>query len=180
MSDGTSNTLVFSESAIGRGGEDMKIQSGMVSSNNWRDYGKFILPVTCASYRGANGTLKRDGAGGTVEAINGHKGWCWGDSRNCYTQFNTFLPPNSPSCRVQDDAWVATAASGYHTGGVNCGLGDGSVTFVSDTVDSGRGGLFLGEDMGYTGAPWDYSGPSTYGVWGALGSAGGGESVSPP
>ena len=180
MSDGTSNTVVYSETAIGMGGEDMRIKSGMVSSNNWRDYDRFITPATCASYRGANGMLKRDGAGGTVEAINGHKGTRWGDSRNCFSTFNTFLPPNSPSCRVQDDAWVAMAASGYHTGGVNVGLGDGSVTFISDTINSGRGELYMGEDMGYSGNPWAYGGASTYGVWGALGSTSGGESVTIP
>ena len=180
MSDGTSNTAVFSETSIGRGGEDMGVRSGMVSSNAWRDYDRFILPVTCASYRGPNNTLRRDGAGGPVEAINGHKGHSWGDARNCFATFNTFLPPNSPSCRVQDDAWVAVAASSFHTGGVNVGLGDGAVKFVSDTIDSGQGGLFLGEDQGYHGQPWAYSGPSTYGVWGATGSVSGGESVALP
>ncbi len=56
-----------------------------------------------------------------------------------------------------------TAAS-QHTGGVNAAMADGSVRFISDSIDAGNQGL-----------PQVLSGPSPYGVWGALGSRDGGE-----
>ncbi|MDR0522798.1 MAG: DUF1559 domain-containing protein, partial [Planctomycetaceae bacterium] len=61
------------------------------------------------------------------------------------------------------------SATSNHTAGVNAGLGDGSVRFISDAVDTGT------LDAGIT----FFNGPSNYGVWGALGSINGGESVSP-
>jgi len=71
--------------------------------------------------------------------------------------------------------------SSNHTGGVNASIGDGSVHFISDTISCGRLDLKLGEDQGYTGGQTRYfTGPSTYGVWGALGSREGGESVTLP
>jgi len=61
------------------------------------------------------------------------------------------------------------AASSYHPGGVNATFVDASARFVADSVDAGR----ITETPGrpaFEGNWWDYSGPSTYGVWGALGT----------
>ena len=63
------------------------------------------------------------------------------------------------------------AASSYHTGGVNVAIGDGSVQFVSDTINWSTG------TMSDTVAVVT-SGPSPFGVWGAMGSINGGESVN--
>ena len=52
-----------------------------------------------------------------------------------------------------------------HTGGVNAARADGSVTFYSDTIDSGN----------LTRRAIDSVGASPYGVWGALGTKSGGE-----
>ena len=56
--------------------------------------------------------------------------------------------------------------SSNHPGGANCLLTDGSVRFVSETIDTGN----LGTSQPDPGA-------SRYGVWGALGSKQGGETV---
>jgi len=55
----------------------------------------------------------------------------------------------------------------FHTGGVNAGFFDGSVRFISNTIHTGNLNL-----------PAVRTGPSPYGVWGALGSPDGGESVT--
>ena len=80
------------------------------------------------------------------------------------------LPPNSPTCvgpnvgpGIYDGIY---SANSYHPGGVNCGFGDGSVHFISQTINTGNLGL-----------PEVSSGTSPYGVWGALGSINGGEPV---
>ncbi|GHT28154.1 hypothetical protein FACS18942_08340 [Planctomycetales bacterium] len=62
------------------------------------------------------------------------------------------------------------AASSQHTGGVNTGFGDGSVRFVSETIDTGN-------QLDTATNPKSGS-PSIYGVWGALGTRDGGESVA--
>jgi prepilin-type processing-associated H-X9-DG protein len=65
-----------------------------------------------------------------------------------------------------------STATSFHSGGVNVCLGDGSVRFVSETIDAG--------DLGTTSAPTHPvdSGESPFGVWGAYGSVNGGESKS--
>jgi prepilin-type processing-associated H-X9-DG protein len=90
-----------------------------------------------------------------------------------YVTFNTIMPPNSPSCAKYNEEpyriGLSTATS-FHTGGVNCGLLDGSVRFIQDSVDTNglpnlRAGTYL-------------QGESPLGVWGALGTPDGGESAA--
>ena len=99
------------------------------------------------------------------------------DARLFHAFFNTVNPPNAPSCvRSNNDGpsnWGVLAASSKHTGGVNAGLVDGSVQFVSDTVNNVTSGIPSGYD------PQEKtSGKSDFGIWGAYGSVDGGESVS--
>jgi len=96
--------------------------------------------------------------------------------------FTTVLPPNSPSCTSGTGAeyyqgTLILSASSYHTGGVNLGMSDGSVQFVSDTINA-RTSLFAGADDPFITGKETESGSSPYGVWGALGSKNGGESTA--
>ena len=112
-------------------------------------------------------------AGTTVERTFGSR-WARGAANRA--AFNTVLPPNGPSCLADvnnaasgnDDQGVLPPSS-MHPGGVIVALSDGSVRFVSETIDTGN----LGANQANT-----YTGPTRYGVWGALGSKQGGETVN--
>jgi prepilin-type processing-associated H-X9-DG protein len=91
------------------------------------------------------------------------------------------LPPNGPSCGNTGESWAIITASSYHPGGVNVLMVDGAVVFISETINAGDPTRTVQDMPQFAGGnPQDYSGPSPYGVWGALGTAFGGESVQLP
>ncbi len=95
-------------------------------------------------------------------------GSLWHSGLAPFVGFTTVLPPNAPTCLADNwgDTWGVYSASGYHPGGVMALLADASVRFVAETIDTGN-----------LTAPEVASGPSPYGVWGALGTRSGSESV---
>jgi prepilin-type processing-associated H-X9-DG protein len=103
-------------------------------------------------------------------------GFHWTDGQLERVGFNTVFPPNAPSCTWQsanpqnaDNQHGVLPPTSGHPGGVNCLYADGSVSFVSETINTGNLGV---------GTLGNYGGPSNYGVWGALGSKSGGEAVA--
>ncbi|MDR2704890.1 MAG: DUF1559 domain-containing protein, partial [Planctomycetaceae bacterium] len=86
--------------------------------------------------------------------------------------FNTILPPNAPSCSITagDATWGFYTANSYHSGGVNTAACDGSVKFVSETIDCG----------GLPNSDSEQKGTSDFGVWGAFGTINCGESKALP
>ena len=110
-------------------------------------------------------------AGTTVERTFGSR---FPRGRFNRAAFNTVLPPNGPSCLrdINNTGWSDAGVfppTSYHPGGVNVAMCDGSVTFISETIDTDN----LGADQANA-----YRGASLYGVWGAMGSKSSGETVS--
>jgi prepilin-type N-terminal cleavage/methylation domain-containing protein/prepilin-type processing-associated H-X9-DG protein len=187
LSDGTSNTVIFSERVTSgqrnniRGAYKLAVGGDEPHGvPNNRDFGHVgqpgatappVRPYRCLSWAKVGNAYRAEQ--GHVQTGE-HFGTRWADGRAPAT-FSTLLPPNSPSCwgpgGVTYDARSMNAASSFHTGGVNVSLGDGSVRFVSDSVNWSSG------VMNDTVLPVT-SGQSPFGVWGALGSINGGESVS--
>jgi prepilin-type processing-associated H-X9-DG protein len=160
--DGTSNTILISESCV-PSGIGTKTVKGGIAVLGGIDVGYWTWsPSVCMAIRN-----------GQEFSGTAHVSWRaarYLDGVVLYTGFNTIMPPNSPSC-VKDSSELTSglyAANSNHSGGVNCGRVDGSVSFVSDTVDTG--GLpdsVQGKIL---------TGSSPYGVWGAMGTPDGGES----
>ena len=96
------------------------------------------------------------------------RGVRWSGSSAAGTGFTTIIPPNGPSCnpRNSNGANGIFTSGSYHSGGAQFVLCDGSVKFISETVDTG--------DLN---ANHVNSGKSPYGVWGALGTRKSGELV---
>jgi prepilin-type processing-associated H-X9-DG protein len=175
MSDGTSNTVVFSERATASDKNTIrgafKLASGGTEPHGVPNAdGVSVFPNKCLGMKDGKGYKASPGGG----IVTDHFGVRWADGRAPAT-FSTCLPPNSPSCwgsgLTRYPARSMNSASSYHSGGVNVGLGDGSVRFVTDSVNWATGTM---DDTVYCVS----SGASPFGVWGALGSISGGESSS--
>lgn len=166
ISDGTSNTIAMSERVFHG-------NVGIRNSLGTDDVRKFVA-VNQASVLASPGACLATAVGQYYAPgvrVKARFGSLWTDGQAERVAFNTILGPNKPSCVIDgngnaDSIGGLLTASSNHTGGVNAVFMDGSVHFISENIDTGNVAL-----------PPVLSGPSPYGVWGALGSAAGGDAV---
>ena len=165
LTDGTSNTIAMSERVYGGNvkiqpavGEDARTATAVSVSTVLTNPGSCLAKATGNRFFGVE--IKR------------RFGFLWADGQAERVGFNTILGPNKPNC-VYDRNGNADSQGGvlnpssYHPGGVMGLLCDGSVRFFSDSINTGN-----------IAARPVASGPSPYGVWGALGSVDGGEPLA--
>ncbi|MFH5806407.1 DUF1559 domain-containing protein [Alienimonas sp. DA493] len=170
--DGTTNTVMLGENGRPDGGRSFV---GNVAMGG----GGQIVYATVHANPGANcldkASLNSDGSAGTPGTYGDGidlrgRGDQWTQGIPIYSGFNTELPPNGPSCQQQNipnhDGIIS--AGSRHTGGVQVCMADGSVTFISETIDTGNLN---------TPRPTSAGTRSPYGTWGALGTRDGGEVV---
>jgi prepilin-type N-terminal cleavage/methylation domain-containing protein len=157
ITDGTSTTLMMAEKANAVNALDVRgLGANNVAGLNTnpsicltKAIGLNYLPTTSVQSSRVLGSL-------------------WHSGLAPFAGFTTVLAPNTPSCLVDNwgDQWGVYAASGYHPGGVMALMCDGATRFFSESIDAGN-----------PSAPEVGGGPSPYGVWGALGTRAGTESV---
>ncbi|MDO5553666.1 MAG: DUF1559 domain-containing protein [Planctomycetia bacterium] len=166
LTDGSSNTIAASERGLAQFGERLVKGNIVVLTTS-------VVPATCMSKKPSEAaypssvTVSENSL--TCESL-----W-YGLPHSMY--FHTILPPNSPSCWLDDYNDSIASASSYHSGGVNVLLADGSVRFVSDTVNA-LSPVASGADDPYNDGTEVKSGKSPYGIWGAMGTRNGGETAS--
>ncbi len=163
ISDGTSNTAAVSEclSPADRHGNDIK--ANVARYDGIWDGTPHGRPFNCVTGLPRVGTRQFDPA----HASGAWRGLLFTSGWSAVNGFTTLTPPNSPICVYGgnvDNDWGVLPPTSNHTGGVNLALMDGSIRFISDSIDTGD-----------RNAAAVSSGISPFGVWGALGSPNGGE-----
>jgi prepilin-type N-terminal cleavage/methylation domain-containing protein/prepilin-type processing-associated H-X9-DG protein len=169
ITDGTSNTIAFGERVMASFGigakatptmkEGIIVNVGAITTN----------PGAClaaAAAIGLNGDRYINGS-----TVKGKFSSIWCDGQPEINSFYTVTAPNGPACINDgngnaDGAVGMFPASSLHTGGVQVLLADGSVRFISENIDTGN--LAVSTTLGSR---------SPYGVWGALGTKNGGETL---
>jgi type II secretory pathway pseudopilin PulG len=171
ITDGTSNTLAFSEAHIGNGNAvDRNARTAITLGGS----GSNGTPDWCmSSIDTSNRQLIKNTGGWSSTGWSGRR---WADAQEwMYASFNTILAPNTVSCVLWGTSYANQSiitASSYHTNGVNVSCVDGSVHFVNEVINTGDSSHQAWTDR--------QSGESHYGVWGALGSIDGGEAKTMP
>ncbi|MDR2168623.1 MAG: DUF1559 domain-containing protein [Planctomycetaceae bacterium] len=183
VQDGLSNTVVFSERCIGNGGNLKLPKVGIATGNSLGVTVPLIGPDETVSQVNPQTCLNSVAAGEYKTGVDliDSGGFMWHRGAPLCTGFNTILAPNGPSCYNQNisiaghsgklngdwfDRYLGSAGS-FHTGGVNAVRYDGSVQFVNENINCGDP----------TQTPPN-AGISPYGIWGAMGTVDGGETVS--
>ena len=159
ITDGTSNTMAISEGRI----VNDPTATAIGVFTDWNATETTAIPADCA----ANSDIRA-----TEYSWLGAR---WYDGRMTCTRYLGILPPNAPSCVQNSETNLPLiSASSYHKGGVNVGMCGGSVRFIQPTGAASDEhpadytvnaiGILAGER-------------SPYGVWGAMASMNGNESV---
>jgi prepilin-type processing-associated H-X9-DG protein len=155
VTDGTSNTVAFSEGLTGSNGSTRQNYTTGINQNGPSGYYDVWQSITGspATAPGAvmSAWLQGCNAGfATATPGNGlstNRGWLWSWAAEGITMFNTIVPPNSAqypwaSCRngcINCDVESAdhsniTPATSNHPGGCNVAMADGHVQFVKSTI----------------------------------------------
>lgn len=154
--DGLSNTIMVSERLVLTQSKNVKQDLALNVDLN--------SPISIAALASRKEYKTDD-----VSSIQDPGNWIgkrWNDGIAYYASFNTVLPPNGPSGQAgtfDANPMIMTPTSN-HLGGVMAVFADGSTHFIKETIDTGN-----------LASPEVSSGPSPYGVWGALGSKAGTE-----
>ncbi len=159
ITDGMSNTVIFSEWAKGKGtGGNAALASATISGDGVHmiySYGAAWNDASVAM----NGSLEQ-----SLRAISNRcqastqrmwdvKGYAWSkETMGVGGGYSHVNPPNKRSCLftrpTTDYSKTLIGASSYHPGGVNAAFLDGSVKFIKDSINLGTWGALASKSGG--------------------------------
>jgi prepilin-type processing-associated H-X9-DG protein len=179
ISDGLSNTICMSERVgvktqlVVYSSTNPKVGSVRMDLSSWNASSTGSGPTRLECLTASRNT--------SATPANINPGILWTCGAPFVNGLMTVMSPNMASCMSSftPDRNIMSlhAPSSNHPNGVNCVFGDGSVHFISETINA----LTNGEtDSSVIGRETEQEGPSRWGIWGALGSAIGGESATLP
>jgi prepilin-type N-terminal cleavage/methylation domain-containing protein/prepilin-type processing-associated H-X9-DG protein len=123
VSDGLSNTAMFSETRVGNGEPDPL-------RTLWQTPKPLLGRTQLSSFAAACTSIDGSGIGDRWR-----RGFRWSFGEIIYTGYNHVLPPNSNSCTnggvAQEGAYSATS---FHSGGVNVLFADAHQTYVNQAI----------------------------------------------
>ena len=142
MSDGTSNTMIISEALFGSssivGSVDL---AAMNASSKAKVFQRALFDGTQTPTADAGENEDMVAFSAAVTKTQGKQERCasWLSCRWDHSVFNAYLTPNQSNSasywKKGSPQRSFLKATSNHTGGVNAAYGDGSVQFISDTVD---------------------------------------------
>ncbi|MCX7418630.1 MAG: DUF1559 domain-containing protein [Planctomycetia bacterium] len=158
--DGTSNTAFMAERDLG-------------NPSDKRDIIGRVAAVAATSPADCLATASNGQYLAKISVLNELMGERWASGHPFYSVFTTAVRPNGPSCAASTPpsgksvgGWFT--ASSRHTGGVHVLMGDGTVRFVNENINIGDPKATQPQANGSSG----------YGIWGAIGTISGGETVN--
>jgi len=166
ITDGLAQTIAMSECTRPMGSGN--VAANGPSANYWD---VTWSPVGCRAAWNGNGYIDAS----KLAPRDWSTGMAWHKGLENFVCFNTVIAPNGPVC---PQAWMqglgVLPPRSRHGGGVQCVFADGHVDFISENIEAGATSTWP--------TPANDPGTSTvrtprspYGVWGALGTKGGGE-----
>jgi len=164
ITDGTSNTLAMAERRRASSASARDMTMTYAPQGNW-----FTTPNQCrATFDFASRSFPAAIPQGELRTWSGER---WHDGGSGFSGISTNAAPNSsPACCYA--AWDAGSGmfppSSAHTGGIVAVFGDASVRFITNNIDSGN------QNATGTGL----TGPSPFGIFGAMGTRAGEEAFS--
>jgi hypothetical protein len=193
--DGTSNTIMFGELATS--GTGVTVSAAQANATQVKDakvQGRNIR-LAWVALRGVDVLQCRQrvraGVYHGLNTVTEWRGIGWLEAFSPWATINTINGPNGASCsdigNVNGAGEGIWSAGSYHFGGAHVVMFDNSVKFIPNEIDT------TNNDAATTANTTDYyspgridgnqvtpnwSGPSPFGVWGAMGTRGGGEQVA--
>lgn len=187
--DGTSNTILVAEMGMGNPAKRIDTIGNMIINTN--------TPNVCKTQ-----AISKQYTTAATHQV--YPGQMWNNGMAFFAACTTNIPPNGASCiQVNPNPPNGTGGamsyangsgiytiSSRHTGGAQCLMGDGTVRFMNENINSTE--LYydtlsgtspnLSPTLMYNGVPINPATPSppagvTLGIWQSLGTANGGETI---